>query len=206
MFLSFTNINSGYISKVYKIPFNNNYLPGEIDLFADSEDMWIIPMYSPNKIMIVGENQTETWDLTNFKYSQGFTIGWNEKYGYYFSHGHNNTNGDNATTTIMTLSYINDNNFNPAKEYDEELNLIKLFTNPSIKIKEYKTYYSKQTTIKPTEYPPPHELWTEEEPEDFEEESVGAWIDCIVYMDGHYEYSDVNELITTNDIDIICNS
>lgn len=82
--------------------------------------------------------------------------------------------------------------------------LIKFFSNPKLRIKEIKTYFSKSTVEKPDSYPPSSD-WSPEEPDNFDPETeIGAWVKCTIYMDGHYEYSDLNELITAYEIDQIC--
>jgi hypothetical protein len=52
MFLSFSNNgDGGYITKIYSIPFDNNNLPGEIDLQKDSDDIWVLPTCSPANVV-----------------------------------------------------------------------------------------------------------------------------------------------------------
>lgn len=86
----------------------------------------------------------------------------------------------------------------------DEQNPIKLFTDPKSRIKEIHTYYTTQTNLSPSTYPPPPELWSTEKPEDFGYGNYGAQVICTVYMDGHYDYSDVEDLIMLEEIDYIC--
>lgn len=82
---------------------------------------------------------------------------------------------------------------------------IKLFTNPKYRIKDVQTYYSIITNEKPALYPPSSD-WTLAKSNNFGYGQSGAKVTCIIYMDGHYEYSEVDDLITFEEIDFICNN
>ena len=89
---------------------------------------------------------------------------------------------------------------------DTDKNLHLLFAEPSIKLKEMHTYYniSPKASI-PNSFPPSDDSgWIPTEPQDFEGGKPGHIINCKVYMDGTFKYSQINNLITEADIDEIC--
>ena len=99
--------------------------------------------------------------------------------------------------------YLTDDSYNFYYGKTQQ-DLIKLFGNPETRIKEIKTYYSKIAHKVPQVYPPPSELWTTEEPTSLKDNETISQFNCIIYMDDHYEYSIIEQLISTDEIDAIC--
>lgn len=93
------------------------------------------------------------------------------------------------------------NNFYYTNQYKT---LIRMAADPSETIKEIHTLYNSDSDILPTEYPLPEtSSWTE----NFPPYTVGDslyFVDCIVYMDDSYSFSEVQSLITFEEIDEIC--
>ena len=86
--------------------------------------------------------------------------------------------------------------------YASQKDLVKLASNPHETIKEIHSFYSTTTNRPPNNYPPSAD-WSSTPPE-YEKGQQIYSVSCIVYMDEHYIYSNVNELITWDDIDTIC--
>lgn len=83
--------------------------------------------------------------------------------------------------------------------------LIRIGADPTVTIKEIHTYYSTGDNTPPNSFPPNfnNSGWTEEIPNYYKGEKFYI-IECIVYMDGHYEYSEVEEMVTYQEIENIC--
>lgn len=86
---------------------------------------------------------------------------------------------------------------------DQYCQKIRLSAKPSETIKEIYTYYNTEDNIEPT-YPIPEDSnWKLDEPS-YSEGGQIYKIKCTVYMDGHPEFSSIEELITFDEIDAIC--
>lgn len=89
---------------------------------------------------------------------------------------------------------------------NSEKDLIRFATNPKETIKEIHTYYSTDLNPDiPTTFPPSNTIWSSAEPEYIEGEQIYS-INCFIYMDDSFKYSEINELITFSEIDEICNN
>lgn len=97
--------------------------------------------------------------------------------------------------TEDTFDFYYSDNFNELK---------RLAADPSRTIKELHTYYSLTSNTKPTSYPPDLNYWSQEIPSGYLGGEPLYGINCIVYMDGTFSYSDINSFITNTDIDNIC--
>ena len=89
---------------------------------------------------------------------------------------------------------------------DENKKLIRLSADPDTTVKEIHTFYSNAPGgAKPASYPIPEgSSWKENVPEDYDVGEELYFITCTVYMSGKYEFSDVQGLITYDEIDLIC--
>ena len=87
---------------------------------------------------------------------------------------------------------------------NDEKDLIRFAANPKETIKEIKIYYSTNLNPEyPMTFPPSDTVWSLTAPEYIEGEQIYS-INCFVYMDDSFEYSEINELITFSEIDEIC--
>lgn len=97
------------------------------------------------------------------------------------------------TTDTYDFYYVND-----------ERDLVRFATDPKETIKELYIYYSTNSNPEyPTTFPPLDAVWSLTPPEYIEGEQVYS-INCFIYMDDSFEYSEINELITFSEIDEIC--
>lgn len=87
---------------------------------------------------------------------------------------------------------------------DQYCQKIRLSADPSTTIKEIYTYYNTNNNVLPNTYPVPTSSgWVTEEPIYYDGNQIYK-TKCILYMDDHYEFSTVEELITHQEIDDIC--
>lgn len=131
MYLSFSNIgDGGYITKIYSIPFNNNNLHGEIDLQKNSDTIQVLSICSPGDVINRTEDSNpsgtkEGVNLSSYKYSQGFAIGYDSDGHMYFANGVIDTVSEKSQQLLI----YNQSTSNFKVKENEDIRLINIESN-----------------------------------------------------------------------------